>query len=107
MRFEPDFSMVVRGRRTSLHIWNTKRPPLTDAVVHAALALMDEARGAGGPLEDDLGVLSAREPVSLHLLRDAPDVAALAGLFVERVEDALRGDDPPPPPPPPEDRPSP
>jgi hypothetical protein len=103
--FEPDFGLLIGGKATALHIWNTKTPKLSPGAVYAALTLIAEAYRDKAGAPKDLGVLSVREPVTLYLLSEAADWSGVATAIVRQFEEVFQG--PRPSPAPPEDRPTP
>lgn len=94
VQFLPDFGAVIGGKKTAIHIWNTKAPDLEPHFCHGALALFPKvyAGQEGGP--DDLAVLSLRDG-NLYRLSEAGDVAdfglsvamAIENLFQREARD--------------------
>lgn len=113
VRFLPDFGVEIGGKRTAIHIWNTKAPDLNRQFCHGALALFPKIYAEQDGAPDDLAVLSLRDG-SLYRLSEAGDVAsfglsvamAIENLFQREARDLGLPINPPkpdphaPPPPP-------
>jgi hypothetical protein len=97
VKFEPDFGLALHSKPTALHLWNTKKPPLAPAAVYIALSLIAQKYEGLEGAPEDLGVLSLREPVTLHLQSEAADWSGVAASIVDRIEEAIEGPAPPPP----------
>jgi hypothetical protein len=113
--FEPDFGTLIAGRRTAVHLWNTKEPLLQRHQVLGALAIASQGYRQSGDVSD-VAVLSLRDS-TLYSLSDATDqrevlqfgtaVAAAIDRLFERGARELgisigpRPPAPPLPPPPP------
>lgn len=74
VNFLPDFGAVVGGKRTAIHIWNTKTPDLDRLFCYGALALFPKSYAGQEGAPDDLAVLSLRDG-NLYRLSEAGDVA--------------------------------
>jgi hypothetical protein len=106
IRFAPDFGLMIAGRATAVHLWNTKRPPLIRRMTLAALSWLPRHYENSDRRPDDFAVLSLQDG-SLTKLSEARDASTIgAGVIAlleqqwERVRRAIL-------PPPPEDRPPP
>lgn len=80
VQFLPDFGAVIGGKRTAVHIWNTKAPDLAPHFCHGALALFPKIYAGQEGAPEDLAVLSLRDG-RLYRLSEAGDVAGF-GLSV-------------------------
>ncbi len=98
IRFEPDFGLVIDGRATAIHIWNTKRPPLVRRGVLGALSWLPEHYAAVDNRPDDFAVLSLQDGTLIRLSesREAPAIGAGA-LSLLQVFEGVRGEIAPPP----------
>ncbi len=103
VKFEPDFGVLLHGKPTAVHLWNTKSPNLAPGATYAALALVTQAFQSQDNRPDDVGVLSLREPSTTYLLSQVPDHSGIAASMVQRIEEIMQG--PMHTPPQPEDRP--
>ena len=99
IRFEPDFGLVVDGRVTAIHIWNTKRPPLVQRMVFAALSWLPEHYASADRKPDDFAVLSLRDRTLTRLSasREAHAIGAGVLSLLEQVFERVRGEISPPP----------
>lgn len=61
VRFEADCVIEVEGRRTAIHVWNTKRPELSRNLVLAALTLVQRQWPKDQDTVDDFAVLSLQD----------------------------------------------
>jgi hypothetical protein len=85
VRYEPDFGIVLSGRRTAVHVWNNIRPNLQDRMVYAALSLVAEGYGSGGEALEDFAVLSLQTG-RLYRWSDVPDHSLLAARLVTALD---------------------
>jgi hypothetical protein len=99
VKFDPDFGVLIHGKPTAIHLWNTKTVELAPGATYAALALVAQAYESqdGGP--EDVGVLSMHEPPTLYLLSQVSDPSVAAASIVDHIEDIIQGTTSPPPPP--------
>lgn len=94
VKYAPDFGVILNGRKTAIHIWNTKRPKLEDRFVYGSLSLVSKAYSGieGGP--EDVAVLSLRDN-RIYCLSEVGDMtffgvavaAALEGLIQRESRD--------------------
>lgn len=107
IRFEPDFGLAIDGRATAIHIWNTKRPPLVQRMVFAALSWLPEHYEAADRRPDDFAVLSLRDGslTRLSASREAHAIGPGVLSLLEQLFERVRGEITPPKAP--EDRPPP
>lgn len=103
VRFEPDFGIALRGRRTAIHVWNTKSTVLSARNAQIGLALFPELYDEQHLPQTDLAVLSLPNR-QLYQLTNALDfsIAARATatgieMLIESVRDELRLPAPPSP----------
>lgn len=88
VQFQPDFGVVIDGKRTAVHIWNTKSVDIVPNRCYGALALLP-ALYAGQPgAPDDLAVLSLRDG-TLYRLSEAGDAARFGLKVALDIEDAF------------------
>jgi len=85
VKFAPDFGIEIGGRRTAVHIWNTKRPELDRRFVYGALALFPKIYQKMANRPDDLAVLSLRDE-RLYCLSDVRDATAFGLAVATAIE---------------------
>ncbi|OVE95179.1 hypothetical protein B7W85_09385 [Allorhizobium ampelinum] len=61
IRFEADFVVQIAGRRTAVHVWNTKSPKLNKSHVIAALSIIQKHWPKNVDNVDDFAVLSLQD----------------------------------------------
>lgn len=61
IRFEADFVVEIAGRRTAVHVWNTKSPKLNKSHVIAALTIVQKHWPKNLDNVDDFAVLSLQD----------------------------------------------
>ncbi|MCQ2003998.1 hypothetical protein [Rhizobium sp. NRK18] len=71
IRFEANCVMEMGGRRTAIHIWNTKEPKLQKSIVIAALTLVQRNWPKESDLVDDFAILDLRN-MQLHRWSENP-----------------------------------
>ncbi len=96
VRFQADFGIIIGGKMTAIHLWNTMKPTLASGPTYAAMTLVAQALEGSDSAPEDIGVLSMREPPRLYKLSDMPDQSALAASVVDWVEEVIRGFSPTP-----------
>lgn len=74
VQFSPDFGAVVGGKKTAIHIWNTKAPDLDRHFCYGALSLFPKMYAGQAEQPEDLAVLSLRNG-KLYRLSEAGNVA--------------------------------
>jgi len=67
INFRPDFGLVIDGRATAVHLWNTKSQKLSDRMAYAALSWVPAGYAAAANPPEDFAVLSLRERRLLRL----------------------------------------
>jgi hypothetical protein len=87
VRFNPDIEVSLDGRRTLIHLWNTKQPKLTNREAIGALGLFCHEY-----LDEDIAVLCLRQR-QLFVLTEKPKAEELARLLAMDVERRLLSDE--------------
>ncbi len=84
VKFSPDFEIEIGGRSTSIHIWNTLKPPIKirEAIGMLGLFVPDQ-------VPESLGVLSLRTG-ELFLPTDAKSARDLARILALDIEKRLK-----------------
>jgi len=103
LQARPEFGLLDAGRITAFHVWNTKRPKLTEADARNALSLLPALYADDDVPPDDFAILSLREPKVYRLseLGCQPAAAHFTAADIEqRIQKILDKASPPPPPPP-------
>ncbi len=86
VNYTPDFGVRVGGRKTAIHIWNTKTPELSRRIVYSALAIFsDHYRNTSSSSLDDIAVLSLRDG-TLYPLDLNAEASFLGRVMVARIE---------------------
>lgn len=101
--FLPDFGAQIGGVKTSVHIWNTMKPPLTSRMVFATLAPFYDQIATQG--FEAIAVLSLRDGQIFSLSNPVPYLEH-STLILEHIEALIEDLDDDGRRPPAEDRPS-
>ncbi len=84
LNFSADFGTVIDGKRCAVHLWNTKKPSLSQRLTVGTLSLIKQAY----PGIDNLVVLSLLDSQLLWSVDDAR-YAAIGHNLALRVEEAI------------------
>lgn len=85
VNFTPDFGMLSRGKRTAVHIWNTKRPDFNRRLAYAAMSLFPPVYAGMPDAPEDLAVLSLRDG-ELYQLSSAVDHSRLGAAILASID---------------------
>ncbi|MGW9230965.1 hypothetical protein ACWGPT_08860 [Pseudorhizobium sp. NPDC055634] len=96
VRFDADFVIELDGKRTAIHIWNTKGTKLSRSFVLAALSLVQANWPGDRDSDNDFAVLSLQD-MTLYRWSDDPehyqDLATTLVLRLDRLCRALMKED--------------
>lgn len=87
--FSPNFGLEIDGKKTAIHVWNTKRPKLEDRFVYGALALFPRIYSQTDDRPDDLAVLSLRDE-RLYRLSDVGDRSEFGAAVASAIESLFK-----------------
>ena len=85
VNFTPDFGMLSRGKRTAVHIWNTKRPDFNRRLAYAAMSLFPPVYAGMPGAPEDLAILSLRDG-ELYQLSSAVDHSRLGAAILASID---------------------
>jgi hypothetical protein len=82
--FSADFGTVIGGKRYAVHLWNTKKPTLSERLVVATLSMLRSAY----PEVDNVAVLSLLDSTLISSIEE-PSVAEMGRRVAIRVEELI------------------